>query len=171
MRPFPPGYRTKNASLFLSMLLILALSSCIYQVHSNTTSDSLFSNKCTYPDIGPESNDLPKDITKYERILKEKPDKETLASAYLRLASLYSSHRNPSPDYARTLKLLNNYSTLEPDKAKSETFQYWYSIISYINKLRQQTAGLQKENAELKEVIEELKHLDIRIEEKRKQVK
>jgi len=171
MRPSPLRYRTKNASLFLSILLILALSSCIYQIHNDTTSDSLFSKKCTYPDIGLDSNDLPKEITKYEQVLKEKPDKETLAAAYLQLASLYSSHRNPSPDYVRTLKLLNDYSTLEPDKAKAETFQYWYSIISYINKLRHETAGLQKENAELKEVIEELKHLDIRIEEKRKQVK
>jgi hypothetical protein len=114
------------------------------------------------------------------------------AQIHLKLAALYSHYKNPNPDYSRALSELEEYITLDPEGGKRTDIQNWLAILQRLKremqtikrerktkesfglnnrKLKSEIDRLENEKRLMKETIEKLKHLDIRLEEKRKQVK
>jgi len=155
--------------LTLVLIMIVFLSSCASLL---CRSDSPVSAKKGYfPDTEISSSQISREIQEKEDLLKTTSDPKARSRTCLRLASLHSSHKNPSPDYSRAYTLLSEHVALEPEKGKSEIIQYWLSLLKAYHELQQKNSLLQKENSETKAVIEKLKHIDIHIEERRKQVK
>jgi hypothetical protein len=115
------------------------------------------------------------------------------AQIHLKLAALYSHYKNPNTDYSRALKELREYITLDPEGGKRTEIQNWLAIlqtlkrerktkesfglnnrklkseVTRLEKLKSEIDRLENEKKLMKETIEKLKHLDIRLEEKRKQ--
>ncbi len=138
------------------------------------------------------SPDIPsnKEILRLEKKLKNQKDPAVTSPAAtsndrFRLALLYSHHKNPAPDFARAENLIKEYIKLNPDDRRLDDATYLLSLLQEINKTKQdcneilqkenaklknENNDLSKENQKMKGIIEELKSLDIRLEEKRQHI-
>jgi hypothetical protein len=100
---------------------------------------------------------------------------------------LYSHYENPAPDYARALKALEGYARLVGEKSLPEDVRYRLGLLRAAvgteslkknirtleaenRKLRTERETLVSENAEMNEVIEKLKQLDVHMEKKRREI-
>jgi hypothetical protein len=104
------------------------------------------------------------EMARLEEIAKNDPDPFARAEAHLSRARLYSSYKNPNPDYRQALRELEKYLSFNPPKGKTVEIRNWLAILRELDRVK-------KENNDLKDILERLKNLDITIEEKRKQVK
>lgn len=104
-----------------------------------------------------------KDIVKLEEIIQKEVDVSIVTKAHLELALLYLHYKNPSHDYFKALQELEIYTSLSPS-GKTDEIQNLLTLLREVKRLAD-------ENQELIKTVEKLKHLDINIEEKRRQVK
>ena len=93
-------------------------------------------------------------------------------------AFLYLDPKNPTPDYAAALNELEIYAKEERQGGAKTDIRILIRILRELgkatntnNSLRTKVAQMEKENQALKETIEQLKSIDIMMEEKRKEVK
>lgn len=107
-----------------------------------------------------------RDLEKLDETAKNNPDQSTRAKAHLQLAAYYSTYKNAN--YSAALKELEAYAVLDPEGAKKDNIQNWLVLLREFERTKNK---LGKENKELKDSLERLKALDIKIEEKRKKVK
>ncbi len=128
------------------------------------------------PSLKPEQ--IANRIEHYRKIAKEHGDLSTRADAHLQLARLYSSYKNQRPDYEQALKELETYLSFNPEKGKYDELQNWMALLREIvrgdeenRKSKQKINQLAKENRELRGAVEQLKNLDIQMEERKRQVK
>ncbi len=125
-----------------------------------------------------ESADIQAEITRLQtKTTKNIPDSEK-AKAHLELALLHSHYRNGSPDYESALLELAKYASFDPEGADRIEIRNLQAILRDIKLLMDENVMLMgrlnrllKENEERKLTIEKLKHLDIELEERRRQVK
>lgn len=125
------------------------------------------------------------EVRRLEEIAKNHPDQSMRAKAHLQLAKLYFSHKNPNPNYQQALRELEMYLSSDPVGGGADEIQDWLAVLRELEKTseeskksKQKMSQLLKDNKELKDAIvklkdsvEKLNDLDIRMEEKRKQVK
>lgn len=125
--------------------------------------------------IKPE--DFSKEIARLEAIAKS-ADLSAQPKAHLQLALLYSHYKNPNSDYIVALKELETYISLDPEDGRATEIQNLLAILRRFKKITDENQQIKVkveqlflENSEIKKAVEQLKHLDIRMEEKRKEVK
>lgn len=151
------------------------------------------------PHPGLETEKLPDDIEHLTDIADKAAEPSMRAKADLQLAKLYSSYKNPKPDYQQALKRLEMYLSFDPAKADTDEMKNWLSLLRELgeereeirkatqtinqltkdnnqlikdnNQLIKDNREVAKENKDLKDAVEELKNIDIKMEEKRKQIK
>ncbi|TAN43095.1 MAG: hypothetical protein EPN25_01205 [Nitrospirae bacterium] len=125
------------------------------------------------------------EIEKAAGDIKAGPEPKAIIMEHLRLALLYSHYRNPSPDYPRALKELDQYLLLVPDGAGTSEVRDRHALLKEINRLggesetlndtikqlKKEAARLGKENKSIREKLSQLEALDIEFEKKRKQVR
>jgi len=147
--------------------LFIILSHCTTAQKEHTTS---------VPELKTES--LPEDIKLLKEIAQKDPDQSMRAKAYLKLAKLYSSHKNPNLNYQQALKALEMYLSFDPADGGTDEIEDLLAILRAMEKIneenkksRQKVNQLVRDNKELKESLEQLKNLDIKMEEKRKQIR
>jgi hypothetical protein len=160
--------KMKSISGLAVLLSVLIMMSQCTTVHKETVSP--------IPDLKTEK--IPDEIERLEEIADKHADPSIRAKAYLHLAKLYSSYKNTKPNYQQALKKLEMYLSFEPAKGETDEMQNWLALLrelvkehDEIRKAKQTINQLAKENKELKDAVEELKNIDIQMEEKRKQVK
>ncbi len=136
------------------------------------------------------------EICRLEKVIEDETDSYAKSKVLFHLALLYSHHKNPTPDYERALKKLEEYASINPAEANTDKVLYLRSLLHWIEKnkiayeklkhgkvrlqtrriktlerenedLRNKNKTLLRENQGMKEVIEKLKYLDIRLEKKR----
>lgn len=124
-------------------------------------------------------------VAALEETARTTADNALKAQTYLRLAMWHVSHANPNQNYSRALKELGVYVSLTPDNEVPEAVRDWIVALQEIDrvtqeidrgtedlkKAKQRANQLSRENKELKDSIEKLKALDLKMEEKRRQVK
>ncbi len=105
-------------------------------------------------------------------------DKRERAQVYLKMAILSCHHKNPFPDYDGALEELDRYMELDPAGAADDEVLQLRRFLRAITTLQEENEKLDSdvkklgtEVDEMKESIEKLKSLDIRMEQKRQQVK
>lgn len=157
----------KVIKLLILLLALIMLSQCAGAHKEGIPS---------YSKVKPDN--LSNDIRRLEEIVKNNTDSSMLAEAHFQLALLYSSYKNPNPNYQQALKELEAYISLSPSGEVSEGIQNLLSILRELDKtiednkkIKQQNSLLIRESKELKESVEQLKNLDIKMEEKKKKVK
>ncbi|MEW6584151.1 MAG: hypothetical protein AB1442_00920 [Nitrospirota bacterium] len=125
--------------------------------------------------VPPLSNVKPENIAneikRFEKITGGDADPSGRAEAHLQLAKLYSSYKNPKPDYRRALRELEEYLSLEPAKAKIYEMQNWLALLRELARMDEELQKARHTISELKDAVEKLKDIDIKMEEKKKQVK
>lgn len=116
------------------------------------------------------------------QIPERQPGNQEKAALLLRLAMLYAHPDNPSCDFALAIDYLKQYAAFgEPvdvEFALSLLTRLSDAIIagktacaeltSRNKKLEERLQEISRENLQLKQIIEKLKHLDIQLEKKRK---
>jgi len=169
---FKPYYIIKPLILFF---MVLTAAGCAQQqLQTHTTPNNII--------LKPE--DFSKEIARLGAITKrgEQPDH---IKVHLQLAKLYSHHKNPNPDYLLALKELESYISHDTEGGKADEIQNWLAVLRRLkmiidekNQIAQEhqdtNAKMEqiiKENQDMKKTVEQLESLDIRIEEKRKQLK
>lgn len=151
--------------VLLSALIILSQCAPVYK-------------EAAPPLPGVKAEKMSDDVERLEEIADKDSDPSVRAKAQLRLAKLYSSHENPRPNYQQALKRLEMYLSFNPAEGEADEMQDWLALLrelvkehDELRKAKQTMSQLAKENKELKDTVEGLKNLDIKMEEKRKQVK
>lgn len=159
----------------VSLSIILFLTGC----HQVIQPRGLSMHDITHPD------NFKGEIQSLNEHAKTTSNDSERAKIHLKLAALYSHYKNPNPDYSRALKELEEYIALNPEGGKRTEVQNWLAVLHTLKRERKTKERLELNNRKLKseidrvenekklmeETIEKLKHLDIRLEEKRKQVK
>ncbi len=98
----------------------------------------------------------------YRKLLTPQSASESDAAARYSLGVLYAYHDNPHRDYNQAVEAFDDFIRRYPHHERAAEAENWRSTI----KLIQEEA---KEKDQLKKSIEQLKRLDIRHEEKRKE--
>ncbi|HAG51089.1 MAG: hypothetical protein A2X87_08490 [Deltaproteobacteria bacterium GWC2_42_51] len=132
--------------------------------------------RLSYPVLNPE--DFSKEIARLESIIQAENDLSKVTKAHQQLAVLYLHYKNPNPDYVNAIKHLEIYVTLSQRGGKTEEVQSLLSLLRAFNEnkllgheSKNRIDQLIKENQELKKTVEQLQSLDIKMEEKRREVK
>ncbi len=126
----------------------------------------------------------PERVRPVESAVRE-PEKPSVAQQNLERAKWYVSHANPERDYRQALKEFELTFDLDPNIGRADYVSDWLSVLRELDRMteeydrmteeckrvKQRLNQLTKENKELKESIEKIKNLDIKMEEKRKQIK
>jgi len=151
--------------VLLSVLVVLSHCASVYKEAAPTLP-------------GVKAEDMSADIERLEEIADKDADPSVRAKAQLRLAKLYSAHKNPKPNYQQALKRLEMYLSFNPAEGEADEMQNWLALLrelvrehDELRKAKQTINQLTKENKELKDTLQGLKDLDIKMEEKRRQVK
>lgn len=137
---------------------------------------------CASPDGGghasPPDSVQTEEIARLEETARSAADPSARARAYLKLARWRVSHHNPEKNYLQALKEFELSVSLTPEREIPEDVRDWIAALQEheraaeeARKLKQRANQLQKENKELREALEKLKALDLKMEEKRRQVK
>ena len=163
------------------LLCVFFLSSCALPYLHKTPCDTI-----------PKPEDFPIAITQWETIAQEHTDVAKSATAHLWLALLYSHYKNLNPDYLMALNELETYVNLDKEHSNADEIQNLLALLRSLKAAGEENKRLAserehlpqenqemkikmeqliKENQEIKKTVEELKHLDINIEEKRRQIK
>ncbi|MEA3548792.1 MAG: hypothetical protein U9R66_14160 [Thermodesulfobacteriota bacterium] len=175
----------------------ILLLSCVGLLTSGCVDKSLFN---TYPHyyLSVESENIEPEIVRLEKVIADEPDPETAAESFYYLSLLYSHHKKRQPNYPKALQNLESYIRLNPEAGKKNDVQYLLSLFREIEtigaknhalkaknnalkkdraRLKSDTSTLKKEreqltadNQNLQNIIEQLKLLDIQLEERRKSV-
>jgi len=93
------------------------------------------------------------------------------AKAHLELSRLYFQSYSTYCNYALALEELEKYVALEPHKASSGEIKNMLAILREVKKQKNENLLLKEEIMSLKETINELNSLDIKMEMKREKVK
>jgi len=143
-----------------------------------------------------ESQNIETEIARLEKIIADDPNSAAAAESSYYLALLYSHHKNPQPDYRSALKKLESYIRLNPEAGEKNDVQCLLSLFRQIDTLRSKNHALKTknhnlkkyqarlksdtstlneekeqltaENQNLQDMIEQLKLLDVQLEERRK---
>ncbi len=174
---FANTFLSKNVlTFFASLWLLLILPSCIPKYGSDM-------DKLSHPVSSPE--DFRREIDRMEKLARFHPDTSVQAEAHLKLAMLYLHDENPRLDYLRALEELKKYKSLSPDEEnKNEIHGLLVLLLKFekvieqneenaraIKTLTRENRILIRENQKIKQTIDELKDMDVKIEEKRREIK
>jgi len=154
--------------LFVFLFIWVMIANCARMRSPLIEKDSVF-----YPVLYPQY--FPKEIARVEKILKYHPDPSIRAMAHLQLVLLNTNYRNPNPDYIRALEELKAYIALDPDGGKTEEVQNLLALLREIEKVVKENEEMKgnirlltEQNQQIKKTIQDLKDLELQIEEKRR---
>ena len=154
--------------LFIFLFIWVMITNCAQMRSPLIEKDSVF-----YPVLYPQY--FPKEIARVEKILKYHPDPSIRALAHLQLVLLYTNYKNPNPDYIRALEELRAYIALDTDGGKTEEVQNLLALLGAIEKVIKENEEMKgnirlltEQNQQIKKTIQDLKDLDLQIEEKRR---
>jgi hypothetical protein len=143
-------------------------------------------SRLPFPDLAAET--VAEKIASTNRALAEAAEADHQAQLLLTLSLLYSHPDNPAPDYARALECLRQYAQRDPQAVVSERIRHLKALLTAVTEnavrlaqlaeenrqqaekdkaLDQKIQELERENRNMKAVIEKLKNLDIRLEKRR----
>ena len=160
--------RIKKLTGFVVLLVALAALPGCAIFHRETVAPT--------PDLKPKQ--IADEIERCQEVVRKHGDLPKRTDTHLQRARLYSSYKNQKPDYEQALEELEAYLSLNPAEGEHDEIQNWLALLREIVKVneenkksKQKINQLAKENKDLKGAVEQLKNLDIQMEERRKQVK
>ncbi|MBU0965503.1 MAG: hypothetical protein KKA54_03880 [Proteobacteria bacterium] len=179
------------ARLVFALLFVVSLTTGCAEKH-------LFGDSTNYY-MALQQNNIADEILFLEKIIEEKQAGVTDSvppETYYFLVLLYSHNNNPAPDYGKAIMALDRYEELAPPQRNERLeIDYLRNILHEINQLAQlrkqheflkgektsllnkcallsqEIDTLNKENQTMKYHIDQLKMLDIRLEQKKRAIR
>ncbi len=183
MRSFKIGFQT---------VFLLVLSAGI--LTGGCANTSVFS-EIPAKNLSLDNESIQAEISRLEEITKNDPQSAADCRLFLSLCLLYSNPNNDQPDYRHAQEMLETYLSLQKDTAMAKDVLYLSSLLMQINHLqdeqhdltaqhnrlrkdaesllgdtttlKEKNGQLASQNKSLKDIIEQLKLLDLRLEERR----
>lgn len=149
--------------LFLLALIALMVSQCTPE---SLRKDAEVKDMKYFTKLKPR--DFPKEIARLEKIAKTHSDTSVQARAHLQLAMLFLDYKNPAVNYIRALRELEAYISLYPEGGQADEIQTWRALLDKIELLTKENNRIKEENQKMNNIIENMKSLDIQLEQKRK---
>ena len=115
--------------------------------------------------------EIPREISRLLSTIQAEPGGRDAGMAHLELAWLYGHYRNPAPQYLRAQQELEAYIVLDPKNGAYDDLQNWYHMLGELARLQRENGDLRGKADQLRQQVEQLKHLDIEMEEKRQKIK
>ncbi|MDH5744474.1 MAG: hypothetical protein OEZ52_13075 [Candidatus Aminicenantes bacterium] len=142
--------RAVNQVIFLVIMVVLLSSGCCSLFRALGLAPSIFREDFSLLD--PE--DFPERIMQLEEIAQNHKSKyvRTRALFYIALAHLH--YNNPSPDYSKALKYLDEYVALDSDNKDIDEIVAWKSILLTLDNSLREYEELEKSYAQLKQEYE-----------------
>lgn len=149
--------------LVLLVFIVLLISQCTpAPLHKDAElKDMKFSARL-------KPKDFSREIARLEKIAKMHSDTSVQARAHLQLAMLFLDYKNPAVNYLRALRELEAYISLNPEGGQTDEIQTWRALLSKIELLTKENNRIKEENQKMNNIIENMKSLDIQLEQKRK---
>ena len=144
--------------LFLVLLLTCCFPACARYKADHTDHDVGFENA----DRLFQEKKYSDAIAAYDKIAKDSPRSERGARALYDVAFTHAFYDNPHKDYVLALQGFDEFLRVYPNSEKARDAQNWRSVLKMVQELK-------KENGHLTKSIEQLKRIDIRHEERRKE--
>ena len=169
------------------LLAVLIFSSCAMQnkaiKHRKTSLKANENIWDLYPDF--KGRDFSREIRRLKKITNKAKYKSSIAGAYLRITMLSIDYKNPSPNYYRAAQYLELYRKYDRKGSKrseiktlsilldkfKKAYDDYLQALGKNKRLKKKVNRLIRENKAIKETVEELKKLDLLIEEMRKNIK
>ena len=168
-------------SIKLFPVLVLILFGCISSRNIIENSpDPVKKKQSTEISTGIQlkAHEFPKEIARLEAMISRDADLYSQRKTHLRLAMLYLDNKNPAPNYSHALKELELYVSLDSEGGRRLEIHNLLRALQEIVRLTDENKKIRlkmelaiKENEEIKKTVEELRNLDLRIEERRRQIK
>lgn len=167
---------SNNLLIILVLFTVGCASRQIIEVPPEPVKQKLATEIPTESELKPIS--LLEEIEQLEAMIPVNTDISFQRKAHLRLAMLYLDNKNMKPNYINALKELEIYIKIDLERGKSIEIQSLLTVLREVGRLNDENKKIKvkieqvlKENAEIKETVEELKTLDLKIEERRRQAK
>ena len=101
------------------------------------------------------SDQFSKEISRIENIIRSDTDPDHKKTAYLQLADLYISFKNPERNYKMALVQLENYAALDPPLDAPYKVRNWLAALKEMERLSMAIAGQKKQIETLSHQIKE----------------
>ena len=134
----------------LLTLVVFCMGGCTHTTNPGTTASTSSS-----PPAAPKvANDkYSKEIAKLNQLVKKKSKSSASKEAHLKLAKLYSDHKNHNRNYQKALTHLQTYKRMNRSKVNGETLN-WLASLKEIDRL---TKELNKQHAQISKMQKKLK--------------
>ena len=106
------------------------------------------------------------EISRLEQEIKTDRDLSSKLRSLLDLSLLYSHHKNPTPDYLKALKKLEEFSLLDLKNEEADSVQYLRALLRKIVKIENNYA---KSRTSIKKLNDRIKKLEQKTEKLRKE--
>ena len=119
--------------------LVIAFSGCSHTMNSGNTTKELASQP------QPVANDkYSREISELNQVILKNSKSAAAKNAHLKLAHLYSNHKNHLRNYQKSLKHLKFYIILEESTVDGETLD-WMASLKEIDRLSKEIAAQQQQ--------------------------
>lgn len=89
-----------------------------------------------------------------EKLAREGRSTSIRAKSHLQLAFLYVDSRNPQLNYSRALTEMETYFSMFPGKVQKNDYKNWHSVLREVERVRQDTREVQRQNNNLQNQVE-----------------
>ena len=139
-----------KAFITLMMVFIFGMSGCS---HTTNTATGSGSPPAASPNRPAENNKYSQEIANLNQIIQEKPKSSATREAHLKLAQLYSDHKNSNRNYQKALKHLQTYIRMDKSKVNGDTLN-WLVSLKEIDRLSKKVG---RQNREMDKIQKRLK--------------
>ena len=109
------------------MAVVLVFIACSHVTNSGEVTS-------VSPNASVAGDQYTREIVELKQVIQHKPNPDKVKKAHLKLAQLYSNHKNPRRNYQKALKHLKVYASLETFAGDDET-RNWLAVLKEIDRL------------------------------------
>jgi chromosome segregation ATPase len=131
------------------MTVVLVFTGCSHLTNSGKVTSAP-------PTPSAAGDQYSQEIVELNHVVQHNPNPDRAKKAHLKLAQLYSNHKNPRRNYQKALKHLKAYSAFEDFAVEDET-QNWMAALKEINRLSKQIATQNKQISRLQSQLDKSK--------------
>ena len=137
----------------LLMVLVFYLGGCNHMTNSGT----IASTSPKAPAAPKMANDkYSQEIAKLNQLVKKKSKSPAAKEAHLKLARLYSDHKNQNRNYQKALKHLQVYIRFDKSKVNGDTLN-WLASLKEIDRLAKEVNSQNRQIGRMKKKLEQSK--------------
>ena len=142
-----------QTAVTLLMVLVFCFGGCTHTTNSGQTATTSAKSPAA-PKVAPDK--YSQQIAKLNKRIKKKSKSSSTKEAHLKLARLYSDHKNQNRNYQKALKHLQAYVRLDNAKVNGDTLN-WLASLREIDRLAKEVNSQNRQIGRMKKKLEQSK--------------